>query len=54
VPVVGVQTVRTLYDQGGRCLAIAAGDVIMIDKPDVLALADRLGVSIVGVAPGTA
>ena len=54
VPVVGVQTVRTLYDHGGRCLAIAAGDVIMIDKPDVLALADRLGVAIVGVAPGTA
>ena len=52
VPTVGIQTVQNLYDHGGRCLALASGDVIMIDKPQMLALADRLGVAIVGVAPG--
>lgn len=54
VPTVGVHTVQNLYDHGGRCLALASGDVIMIDKPQMLALADRLGVAIVGVAPGQA
>ncbi len=52
VPTVGVQTIQNLYDNGGRCLALASGDVIMIDKPQMLALADRLGVAVVGVAPG--
>lgn len=52
VPTVGVTTIRKLYDRGGRCLALAAGDVIMVDKPEVIALADRLGVAIVGVSPG--
>jgi DUF1009 family protein len=52
VPTVGIQTIQNLYDHGGRCLALASGDVIMIDKPQMLALAERLGVAIVGVAPG--
>ncbi len=52
VPTVGVTTIQTLFDHGGRCLALAAGDVIMIDKPQVLELADRLGVAIIGVSPG--
>jgi DUF1009 family protein len=53
VPTVGVTTIRKLYENGGRCLALAAGDVIMVDKPQVIALADRLGVALVGVGPAT-
>jgi len=49
VPTVGVRTIENLAAQGGRCLALAAGDVIMIDKPAMLQIADRAGVSIVGV-----
>lgn len=49
VPTVGVNTLEKLHEYGGRCLAIAAEDVIMIDKPDMIARADRLGISIVGV-----
>ena len=37
-----------------RRIAYAAGDVIMIDKSDMLALADRLGVAVVGVTIGGA
>ena len=48
VPTVGPQTVENLYKHGGRCLALAAGDVIMIDKLELLDLADTLGVSILG------
>ncbi|MCC6660764.1 MAG: UDP-2,3-diacylglucosamine diphosphatase LpxI [Phycisphaerales bacterium] len=54
VPTVGVTTVKKLHENGGRCLALSAGDVIMVDKPQVIALADRLGVALVGVGPGTA
>lgn len=54
VPTVGVHTIQNLYNHGGRCLALAAGDVIMVDKPEMIALAERLDVSIVGVAPGQA
>jgi DUF1009 family protein len=54
VPTIGVTTIQRLYDHGGRCLALAAGDVIMIDRPQVIALADRLGVALVGVGPGQA
>lgn len=51
VPTIGPDTVSNLHKAGGRCLAIAAGDVIMVDKADTLALADRLGIAVVGVSP---
>lgn len=52
VPTIGVNTIKNLHAAGGRCLALAAGDVIMIDRPQVLELADRLGIAVVGVTPG--
>lgn len=51
VPTVGPDTIENLHAAGGGCLAIAPEDVIMIDKADTIALADRLGVAIVGVPP---
>jgi DUF1009 family protein len=49
VPSVGVKTVENLAAAGGRCLALAAGNVIMIDKPEMIARADDLDVTIIGV-----
>lgn len=49
VPTVGPKTIETLFRHGGRCLALAAGDVIMVDKAEVLDLADQLGVAVIGV-----
>jgi DUF1009 family protein len=49
VPTVGGKTIENLHAAGGRCLALAAGEVIMIDKPAVLELADKLGVAVLGV-----
>lgn len=49
VPTVGVNTVRQLAANGAGCLALAAGDVIMVDKSSMLDLADQLGVAIVGI-----
>lgn len=51
VPTVGCATIRKLHENGGRCLALAAGDVIMIDRREVIELADSLGIAIVGVTP---
>lgn len=49
VPTVGIHTIEHLHANGGGCLALAADDVIMIDKDEVLDLADRLGIAVVGV-----
>lgn len=50
VPTVGLTTIENLYAAGARCLAIAAGDVIMVDRNRMIERADELGISIVGVA----
>jgi len=50
VPTIGVQTIENLADAGGTALLITAGRVILIDKPQVIAAADRLGITIVGRA----
>lgn len=49
VPTVGLRTIENLHAAGGRCLALAAGDVIMIDRERMIERADNLGVAIVGV-----
>jgi UDP-2,3-diacylglucosamine hydrolase len=50
VPTIGPDTVRTMHRCGGRCLAVAAGDVIIIDKAQTVRLADELGIAVVGIA----
>jgi DUF1009 family protein len=49
VPTVGVRTIEHMARHGGRCLAIAAGDVIMLDRDEMIRRADDLGVAIIGV-----
>jgi len=48
-PVIGERTIENLKAAGASCLAIEAGRVIMIDKPNLIAAADRVGIAIVGV-----
>lgn len=49
VPTVGVRTIEHMHRHGGRCLAIAAGDVIMLDRIEMVRRADELGVAVIGV-----
>ncbi|MSR42189.1 MAG: LpxI family protein [Phycisphaerales bacterium] len=49
VPTIGVSTIEKLHAAGGRAIAIGAGKVILLDKPAVLAAADRLSISIIGI-----
>lgn len=54
VPTVGVGTIRTIAEAGGRVLAIEAEKTILIDREEVLALANQFGISLVALREGTA
>jgi len=51
VPTVGTATIETLYQAGGRVLAIEAGKTIVLDQAETVALADRYKLTIVAL-PG--
>ena len=48
VPCVGPDTIRSLAENGGKCLVVEADKTIIIDKPETIELADKLGVAILG------
>jgi UDP-2,3-diacylglucosamine hydrolase len=50
VPTIGVTTIENLHKARARVLAIEAGRTILLDQPEVIALADRYGLSIVALA----
>ena len=50
VPTIGVTTIENLHKAGARVLAIEAGKTILLDQPEVVALADRYGLSIVAIS----
>jgi UDP-2,3-diacylglucosamine hydrolase len=52
VPTIGVTTIENLHRAGAKVLAIEAGKTILLDEPDVIALADRYGLSIVAIQNG--
>lgn len=51
VPTIGLNTIENLKKAGARTLAIEAGKTIVVDQPQVIALADRYGLAIVAVEP---
>jgi DUF1009 family protein len=48
VPCVGPDTIRSLAKNGCKCLVVEADRTIIIDKPETIKLANRLGMSILG------
>jgi DUF1009 family protein len=48
VPCVGPDTIRSLAKNRGKCLVVEAEKTIIIDKPETIKLADKLGISIFG------
>jgi len=46
VPTVGVQTIETMHKAGARVLAIEAGQTILLDEAEMLALANQFGIAI--------
>jgi DUF1009 family protein len=49
VPTVGVATIESIHKAGGKVLAIESNKTIIIDERDTIALADRLGITIVAL-----
>lgn len=49
VPTIGVATIERVAAAGCRCIALGTGQVILVDRPAVIAAADRLGVAIWGL-----
>jgi hypothetical protein len=49
VPCVGPDTVKSLSSGGGKCFVVEAGRTIIIDKPETIALANQLGIAIIGL-----
>ena len=48
VPCIGIDTIKGLAENGGKCIVIEAGKTIIIDKPQTIKLANKMGISIVG------
>jgi hypothetical protein len=49
VPTIGIGTVESLIAAGAKCLAIEAGKTIVVDKNEVVALADKHNIAIIAL-----
>ena len=49
VPTIGVGTIENLHRNGSGCLAVEAGVTFMVDKEELLALADKYKIAVVGL-----
>lgn len=49
VPTIGPQTLQTMYESGGKVLAIECEKTIILDQAEVIRLADKFGIAIVAV-----
>ena len=49
VPTVGVGTLRTMHEAGGRVLAVESEKTIVLDREEFVLLADKLGIAIVAL-----
>ncbi|NNE99926.1 MAG: LpxI family protein, partial [Pyrinomonadaceae bacterium] len=53
VPVVGVPTVETMIEAGATCLCLNAGKTLIFDRAEMLALANKHKIAVVGRANET-
>lgn len=49
IPVVGLKTLKTMKKAGATALAFQAGRLVLLDRAEVIAFADRHGIAIEGV-----
>lgn len=52
VPTIGPATIRNLKDARCACLVVEAGKTVIVDKEATLALAERLGIAVLGKREG--
>ena len=51
VPVIGVPTIVNMTEAGATCLCISAGKTLLLDRNEMIALADKDQIAIVAVSP---
>ena len=49
VPTIGLDTIQTMRESGARVLAVEADMTILLNRPEVIELADKIGVAIVSL-----
>jgi hypothetical protein len=49
IPAVGVQTIETMQAAGARVLAVEAGKAVVFDRPEMVSLANRYGITILAL-----
>ncbi|MCP4683279.1 MAG: LpxI family protein [Desulfobacterales bacterium] len=52
MPAVGVDTIQTMDNAGAKVLAVEAGKAVVFEKEEMVALADKCGISIVALDKG--
>ena len=52
IPVVGLRTLKVMRKAGATALGFQAGRLILLDREDVIAYANRHGIAIVGIESG--
>ena len=51
LPTIGVRTVQNAKDYGLRGIAVHAGNGLSVDEPEVVKLANKLGLFLIGIKP---
>ena len=49
VPTIGTSTIQSIHDAGGSVLAVEGEKTIILDQPETIALAQRLGIVLVAI-----
>ena len=49
IPVIGLETVKTMIQAGASCIGMEAGRVLLFDRPQLVAAADAAGLAMVAV-----
>lgn len=51
LPTIGTRTIENIYAAGLRGVAVHAGNALIVDEPEVLKLADKYGLFVIGIEP---
>ena len=51
LPTIGTRTIENLHAAGMRGIAVHAGNALIVNEPEVIALADKYGMFIKGIVP---
>ena len=49
IPVVGLETVKTMMEAGASCIGVEAGRVLLFNRPELVAAADGAGLAMVAL-----